>query len=387
MSAASAVFAAEQAPKLLSNTDAGFALPSSWYTSDAVFEQESEHVLRRGWHYGGHTGQLSKAGDQVVCNVAGVPIVLVVDDAREIRGFVNICRHRAHTIVQAPQNRRTLQCMYHGWTYGLDGCLRRAPRAEGELDFDPTEFGLIPVQVAVWGPTVWVNPDLKAPPFSDWTRGLPELVASHGVDVDRHVYALEREWEIRANWKVFLDNAIECYHCPTCHSALSQVLEMDPALHQMSVGGRYWISHRIPLRANPATTLIAAPTAVNGETPGMYDFHWIFPTTYFQYAGRGFDVGTVDVRDVDKIVFRHIVFLPDDATPEEIAERDQRLDVDPTVGEDVDICHRVQHAHEADFAPPGRLMPGSEAHLLHFQRVLVEDMSARANGGSAVLSA
>ena len=234
--------------ELLESLEAGFALPSSWYTDRTLFDQERRRLLRRGWHYGAHTGELSEPGDQALCQVAGVPVVLVAGEDGEIRGFVNICRHRAHIVVNEPGNRRTLQCMYHGWTYNLDGCLRRAPRAETELEFDPAEFGLIPVQTAVWGPMVWVNVDRDAPGFFDWIGGLPELVATHGLDLEAQQYAFEGEWEIPTNWKVFLDNAIECYHCPTCHPGLADVLEMDPELHKLSVGGRYWISHEVPFR-------------------------------------------------------------------------------------------------------------------------------------------
>jgi choline monooxygenase len=362
--------------EVLGRLDDGYTLPSAWYTDPGHFAYERDAVLRRGWQYGGHTGDLAEHGDQITIQIAGVPVVLVVDESRTIRGFVNICRHRAHLVVHEPRNRKTLQCLYHGWTYGLDGCLRRAPRAENELDFDPSDFGLIPVQTAVWGPTVWVNIDPDAPPFFEWIDGLPELVERNGVNVASHRLALERRWEIDANWKVFLDNAIECYHCPTCHPALSQVLDTDPARYELSVGGRYWISHRAPLRRS-AVGDRGWPTAGGADGKGNTYFHWIFPTTYFLYAGQGFDVGTVEVTGVNTIALRHLIFLPVDASNEEIAERERLLELDPTVDEDVAICKRVQAAHDAGVAPPGRLLPGSEWLLLHFQRVLVEDLAAR----------
>jgi phenylpropionate dioxygenase-like ring-hydroxylating dioxygenase large terminal subunit len=364
---------AGEAKELLENLEAGFALPSRWYADAAIFEAERELVLRRSWHFAAHTGQLAHAGDQVVCDIAGVPVVLVVDQSGAIGGFVNICRHRAHMVVQESCNRPTLQCLYHGWTYNLDGRLRRAPRAETEMEFNRSEFGLLAVQTAVWGPTVWVNIDGEAPPFSDWIGGLPDVVAADGVDVGAHLFAFEKEWEIRANWKVFLDNAIECYHCPTCHPALRQVLEMDPHLQQISVGGRYWSSHQIPLRQTSGSSNIACPTGPRSD--GNYHFHWIFPTTYFQYAGGGFDIGSVTVRDVNELVFRHLSFMPADMPAEEIAERKSRLESDPTASEDVAICNRVQRAHETGIAPPGRLLPGSEWLLQHYQRVLIEDMA------------
>ena len=365
---------------VLRGIDAGYALPSSWYTDRELFERERRAVLRRSWHYGAHTGQLATTGDQALCEVGGVPIVLVMGRGGEIRGFVNICRHRAHPVVHEPSNRQTLQCLYHGWTYDLEGCLNRAPRAETELDFDKTQFGLTPVQTATWGPMVWVNLDLEAPPFHEWITGLPKRVEEHGLDINDTVFGFERAWQIEANWKVFLDNAIECYHCPTCHPGLSQVLDMDPATHVIEVGARNWISHEIPFqKVSPEVSgAYPAPLADTEETP-LYDFYWIFPTTYFQYRRVGttvigFDIGTVEVQAVDRIRFRSIVFAPTDLPRAELDGWQERAEQSQTIPEDVEICKRVQHAHASGVASTGRLLPRSEWLLQHFQRVLVEMM-------------
>jgi choline monooxygenase len=362
--------------ELLESLDAGFALPSSWYTDEALFARERERVLLRGWHYAAHTGQLRRAGDRVTIDVAGVPVVVLRDAADDIRGLVNVCRHHAHPVVLEAGNGAALECPYDGWSYNLDGALRHVPDRDPGLDV--AGLDLIPVQTAVWGPAIWVNVDRTAPPFSEWTAGMAELVASHGLDVDAHALAFEDTWTISANWKVFLDNAIECYHCPTCHPALSEVLEMDPALHRLHVGGRYWIWHKVPLKEGALGDAVA-PDGEDGDDRVYYYFHWIFPTTYFQYVhypGTGFDIGTIGVRSVDEIVFRHLTFLPAGTSEAELAARWQRIENDPTISEDVAICERVQRAHAADFAPPGRLLPGSEWLLQHFQRVVVELMAA-----------
>lgn len=355
--------------KLLEQLEAGRALPSNWYTDSAVFDAETRRILQRSWHFGTHTGLLEEPGDTVVRDVAGIPVVFTHSGDGAIRGFVNICRHRAHPVVleSGHRKRETLQCLYHGWTYDFEGSLLRAPRAEFEHDsFDKTHCGLVPVRTHVWGPTVWVSPDLEAPRFEEWTSGLGELVSSHGVDVHSHRFAYERTFDIRANWKVFLDNAIECYHCPTCHSQLSSVLVMNPHRQKMTVGNRYWSTYQIPFR----------------DEDRQYYFHWIFPTTYLQYAGSGFDIGSIEVIDVDRIRFRSLTFVPEDMPEKEVREKEERLDQDPTIGEDVAICERVQKAHEVGIAPPGQLLPGSEGNVLHFERTIIEMM---ATTGSAAL--
>jgi choline monooxygenase len=363
---------------LLESIDDGHALPSSWYTDPAIFQRETERIFRRSWHYVTHTGELANVGDQFLCEIGGVPILLVRDRDSEIRGFVNICRHRAHPVVIEAGNHKLLQCHYHGWTYDLDGSLRRAPRSEDDADFDVAGICLVPVQTHVWGPMVWVNVDLDAPSFESWTEGLPELMAERGCVPADYVYGFEHAWDIDANWKVFQDNTIECYHCPTTHREFARLIEMDKRLQELYVGGRYWIHHRIPWRKGMAKS-VGLPE-VEGE-PFYYYYHWVFPTTYLQNYGRGFDVGSVEITAVDRIRFRHIVFLPPGTSEEYIAGGQKQLEVDATIHQDVDICNRVQHAHAAGVAPAGTLLPSSEFLLQHFYRLVVEMTEGKADLG------
>lgn len=363
---------------LLAAIDAGSFLPSSWYADPAHFERERRHVLLRSWHFAADAGRLTAAGDRVLCRVAGVPLVLVRDAGGEVRAFVNICRHRGHAVAIDERRSPSLQCAYHGWTYGLDGCLRAAPRSEHEAVFDTSELSLVPVQVAVWGPTVWVNVDRNAPPFDEWIAGLREQAASHGLDVETCTYAYDKTWTIAANWKVFQENAIECYHCPTCHPELSRVIDTDRSVQTLEVPGRYRVYTRIPLRRTALTSRVASS---GSDRVPDYHFHWIFPTTYFQYVTThtddgdvtsGFDIGTVDVLGPGEIGFRHLVFLPSGLDDDTIARRRAEMNADPTVDQDVALCERVQIGHASGVAPPGRAMPHSEFQLQHFQKVLVE---------------
>ena len=341
--------------------EAGRALPSRSYTDPSVFVAEQTHVLRKSWHFGTHTSDLAEAGDVVTREVAGVPIVFTRADDGAIRAFVNICRHRAHPVVleSGHRDQHNLRCLYHGWTYGLDGGFVQAPRSDQEgVELDARSCALMPVQTYVWGPTVWVNPDVEAPTFETWAPGLAAAVAADGIDVESHVLAFEREFPVRANWKVFVDNAIECYHCPTCHPTLSAVLVMNPRLQTTTIRGPRWSTHRIPFR----------------DEDLVYTFHWIFPTTYFQYGRTGFDVGTIDVRGVHDIIFRSLTFVHRDMPADDVASLEARLDDYPTIREDVAICERVQHSHESGVAATGQLLPGSEQLVVHFQRTLVDMM-------------
>jgi choline monooxygenase len=351
---------------LLESIDAGLTLPSAWYADPTIFREEQRKILRRSWHFVTSVDRLAEPGDVLPWELGGVPIVLVRGEDGSILGYENICRHRAYPVVVQRGNRRTLQCHYHGWTYGLDGGLRSAPKANGPLGFDIADVCLPRIQVAVWGPTVWANPSLDAPSFDEWIAGLDDLLLKRGCDVRAAHAATEKEWVIEANWKVFQDNTIECYHCPTTHPEFSRAVVQDPARQVMAVGGRWWIHHSIPFREG----IPEGPTYV----PDTYFYNWVFPATYLQHSGKGFDIGSIDIVAVDRLRFRHLWFAPDGTPSETIALAQAQLDADPTIPQDVEICRLVQRSHESGVAPAGRLLAGREALLTHFYRVIVEMM-------------
>ena len=135
----------------LHQLDAGWGMPTSWYHDATIFRFEMDHIYAREWQYFAPMQKLLNPGDRVVGQVAGIPIFVVRADDGELRGFINMCRHRGHPVVQEDGNKRSLVCAYHGWTYNLNGSLKRAPQCGAEPGFDPTELGLLPIAVDSWG--------------------------------------------------------------------------------------------------------------------------------------------------------------------------------------------------------------------------------------------
>lgn len=306
----------ESLKNLQAALETGYTLPSDWYMDRSLYERECALVLRRGWHYACHIDEL---GEPFSHEIAGAAIVLTRDTANTIHGFI-----------------------------------KHAPRA--------------PIQVQQWGPMVWVNLDCAAPSFDDWACNLRGLVSDNGMNLDDFRYSYERTWRIRANWKVYLDNSCECYHCPTCHPQVNRAMEMDVD-KQGFFAHRNWITHIIPIR--PAADY-------RSEAAGLlYHFHWVFPMTFLQYTEerRGFDIGSARPLSVDLIELKNVFFVRKDMQKDEEERRRQRQRESNVVAEDVAICERVQEAHETGFAPTGRILPSSEWFILHFQQRILEMMS------------
>ena len=147
------------------------------------------------------TQQAAEPGQYFTAKAGLVPIVIVRDHEGNLNGFVNICRHRATQVAEGCGKRETLQCPYHAWTYGLDGRLRSAPRSDLEPGFDKSRLGLKRVAVDPWGPMIFVNRDLDAPPLAEFLGSMPQVVADAGIDFTQMRYTGRDEQVIAANWK------------------------------------------------------------------------------------------------------------------------------------------------------------------------------------------
>ena len=198
--------------------DNGWTLPARWYSDPQVAELEHQRIFAHSWTLLCPEAKLASTGDHVVGASGRVPVVVTRDAEGELHGFVNVCRHRAHPVAMKDGCRKLLQCRYHGWTYTLDGKLQNAPRMSREMDFDRADLSLVPVAVDVWRGFVFVNPDVTAPRLLDVHPALEPLAIERKLGFADWKFRDHWVYPIEANWKVFVENATECYHCPTVHT-------------------------------------------------------------------------------------------------------------------------------------------------------------------------
>ena len=176
-------------------------LPFAWYSDEETLRRERALIFARSWQYSGRAAQVADPGSYLATDAGGVPILVTRDAAGELRAFVNVCRHRGAVLMEGGGTRKTLQCHYHAWTYGLDGSLRSAPRSDRELSFDDGEWSLLPAAVGMWGPFVFVNPDATAPSLGEHLGELPRILADT-IDLDEIVFHSRVEFDAQANWKI-----------------------------------------------------------------------------------------------------------------------------------------------------------------------------------------
>lgn len=229
-------------------------LPREAYVGEALFAWEQQHFFENGWICAGRADTLARPGDQRA-EAAGRGGVLLVRGADgTLRGFANACRHRGHELVPcgAPAvNKAIVVCPYHGWSYRLDGSLRRTPGFDAGEAFDAACHGLVELPVGEWRGYVFVNAGGGAGPLADHLAGLDELVAPY--ETARLQVAARHEYVVRANWKILHENYQECYHCPSIHPELCRVSPPDSGSNFLHPGEGAWVGGLMDLRPHAET--------------------------------------------------------------------------------------------------------------------------------------
>jgi phenylpropionate dioxygenase-like ring-hydroxylating dioxygenase large terminal subunit len=353
-------------PQLPHPLTEGWTLPAGWYSDPAVLDAERRRIFRTAWQYAGPAEQVAEPGSFFASVAGHVPIVVTRAADGALRGFVNVCRHRGHLVAQGAGCRATLQCPYHAWTYELDGSLRRAPRSEREPGFNPAGLSLLPIAVDTWGPFVFANPDPQAGPLHEALGDLPQIVAGSGVELDDLRFHSHFDWEQSVNWKVALENYLECYHCSVAHPGFSKLIDVDPDAYRLVVGAST-SSQLGPVRAAALEGRGALPYDPRGEVR-QSQYHFLWPNTTLNIAPGPQNISIerwvpVDARKTTEVTdyfFGHDV--PEDRIQEVIAFDNQVAE------EDVALVQAVQQGLDSGMVVQGRLMGESEQLIAHFQR-------------------
>lgn len=197
------------------------SLPRAAYLSPEVLDLEQARWLSPSWLFVGLGHEIPNPGD--LAPVPNLRIFLARGEDGRIRAFHNVCRHRGHELLTgAKRGCRHIVCPYHGWRYGLEGDLKSVSSFAGKAgeippDFELAEHGLKAVRCETWHDWVFVNLDGTGPPLADHLKPLAQRLTDVDLASLQHFHSLEHG-EVRANWKLVMENSLEPYHTPFVHA-------------------------------------------------------------------------------------------------------------------------------------------------------------------------
>jgi phenylpropionate dioxygenase-like ring-hydroxylating dioxygenase large terminal subunit len=200
---------------LAAKTRSGYSLDQRFYCDDAVFAADMREIVARKWIVAGHIDRVRRKGDYFLFNIGQESIIVVRSDENTISAFFNVCRHRGSLICTETQGRVTrLTCPYHAWSYGLDGALLAARLMPD--DFSKADNGLHRCHVRVFYGFIFVNLAQGEPVDFDATFGdLAPYLDFHGFENAKIAHV--GSYPTDANWKLVVENFVECYHCAPSH--------------------------------------------------------------------------------------------------------------------------------------------------------------------------
>lgn len=270
---------------LLEERQQGYSLPQDFYTSQSIFEVEYDAFIASQWIQAGHVSQIPGHGDFFRFEVAGNSLIIVRGNDGAVRALHNVCRHRGAQVCEAMSgSAKRFFCRYHGWAYHLDGALLRG-RHMAE-DFDAADFGLLSCAVRVWNGMIFVSlNEANAPDFDAIAAG----VGPHWerYDLVNCEVAAEQIYVLDANWKLGIENNLECYHCVSSHPQYTSVnafVKVDEKLSDSAAFAEFGEELRARL------TAVGAPAGRTGqqEVDGQIFRAGVSP------LARGFATGSRD---------------------------------------------------------------------------------------------
>ena len=320
-------------------------IPADWYTTTESLARDRATALRQGWQYIGPATDVAEPGSFTTGDLAGLPIVITRDVDGTLRGFANVCRHRGALVAEGCGRRRTLQCRYHGWTYRLDGTLHRSPGMT--LDED---VRLPAIAVATLGPLLFAAADPRTEPLETALGPFLDLLDRvAGVELRRLVHRCRLEHTIAANWKVVVENFIECYHCPLVHTETLPGYGDDD--YRIGQFGSLHTQHLDDQR---------------------FCFAYLFPTTQLSAYGHesAFVARAITPEGPDRTRVALDYWFLDDCADDAAGRYVEWFE--RVIGEDKPLCESVQHGLASGAIDRGYLNPDAEAGLAAFQQLLLD---------------
>ncbi|WP_029921527.1 aromatic ring-hydroxylating oxygenase subunit alpha [Nevskia soli] len=213
----------ESAPLSRVDEDA-LSLPAWIYRDAEFFEAEQRAVFRPSWQLVCHLNDIPRPGDYHALEFLGESLVVVRGEDGKVRGFHNVCRHRASRLLDGTSGNcgARISCPYHRWTYALDGRLVAVPHLKDFPGLDMQTHGLAPLNHEVFMGFVFVRLESGLPGVAEMMAPYVDELAAYRMEelVPQGRVTLRPR---AVNWKNVADNYSDGLHINIAHPGLTRL--------------------------------------------------------------------------------------------------------------------------------------------------------------------
>jgi choline monooxygenase len=354
-----------------------FTLPARFYHDASIYEREKDAIFYRSWHYAGHVSQIAEPRSYFTTSIHQQSVFVARGRDDKIRAFYNVCAHRGHELLDGAGRKNLITCPYHAWAYDFDGTLVNARNSENVSGFRKCDFSLKEVRAEVFCGMVMINLDPGAIAFAEQFNGLEAEIRQYMPSVDTLEFAQRDTYDVASNWKVLVDNFLECYHCHTAHKDFVDLVDMD--------------SYRTITHKRYSAQCAAAPRTTNSNAfsfePGDVDFGYagffVWPNfSIWIYPGEpNLSVLQMNPTAPERTIEYQDWFTPGGQLSPQLKEAvDYQKDV--LQPEDIALCESVQRGLQSKGYNQGRFIVDegktelSEHAVHHFQAMVADALGS-----------
>lgn len=295
------------------DADNAWTIPKAFYTSKQVFEKEKEEIYAKSWICVGHCSEVATPNQYFTRKIIGENIIVIRGKDSVLRAFYNVCPHRGHELLTgAGKSKNVITCPYHAWTFKLDGSLALARNCENVANFDKEGSNLVALKVEEHAGFIFINMDPEATCVADQLPGFAEKLDEACKVVKDLKLAARFVTDTAANWKLIVDNYMECYHCGPAHPGFSDSVQVDKYWHTIHEN---WTLQFGYARSSEKSFKLD-PSIVDPSFSGF----WTWPSTMFNVPPGGDFMTAIYEFPVDEeTTLQHydIYFLNEELTQEQ----------------------------------------------------------------------
>lgn len=340
-------------------------LPAAFYKDPGMLERCREQVFARSWQFIGDSDVVKVPGSvhpfTLLEGFLDEPMVLSRDMEDKVHLLSNVCTHRGMAVVEGAGNERFLRCRYHGRRYGLDGRFQSMPEFEGVSDFPSACDNLARPPLGQWGPLMFASVD----PAASFEAALAPLMERlEWLPLDQFVFEPSgtREYLVKANWALYVDNYLEGFHIPFIHAALNESLDYENYTSELFA----WCNLQLAVGKEGEPCFALPDSSPDfGKRISAY-YYWLFPNTMLNFYPWGLSINVVKplAQDLTKVTFLPYVW---DSSKRSTGAGGA---LDRVEREDEAVVELVQKGVRSRFYDRGRFSPKRERNVHHFHRML-----------------
>lgn len=193
------------------------------YFDPDVFTTEVDNIFFSQWLYVCHVSQIAENGSYLTTEICGKPFVIMRGSDGVIRGFYNVCVHRGHKLAEGSGKSSHLTCRYHVWSYDCTGVLRRA-RGISDVNALPSENkNLLAIEIGVIKGFVFCKIKNGGMALKHYFHEAFSALHERLPMLEHMKFVKRFKYDVNANWKLMIENYLECYHCAATHPGLADL--------------------------------------------------------------------------------------------------------------------------------------------------------------------